>query len=335
MPKMEAASITQKISLSQIIDTGNIREREKYGPNEKGEYPEEIRQLAQSIKTTGQIQPVVVKLAGEVDGVKQYELIAGFRRRAAFEFLCKNGDDFSMINASIITGDKLIIQLVENIQREDLSAAERERAIFHLAENGLKQTEIAGQLSKSKSYVSIHLSAYKIRLFAEKAGIDLSGVETSTLGELLSIPETILAVILDELVHKGGTRREAKLLAETFKRKEAPPPEVSPAEPESPAPADTPEPPPATGGNLDPLADIPPEPPAAPPDEKQEPQTKPERKPLLGGKDKPEPTEADHRIIDVNDILTVIYDYMKKADEAEKETCKTLLALIHQRLDRA
>jgi ParB/RepB/Spo0J family partition protein len=331
MPKLEAASLTQKISLAQIIDTGNIREQKRYGPGEKGEYPEEIRELAESIKKNGQIQPVIVKEAGIVDGIKQFELIAGFRRRAAFQYLLSIGDDFNMINASIITGEKLIIQLVENIQREDLTAKELETAVYQLAESGKKQTEIASLLSKSKPWVSIHISAYKMRLAAETAGIDTKEIETTTLGELLGIPEHNLIPVIEELVRMGGTRAVANTLVKHFKGK-----------PETP-PAPVPEPAaPVESGPIDPLegqdnSD------KAPPDEPPPSAEPAPLKPFPAGRDdktpllkKPEERkEADHRVIDVNEILTVIYDYMNDAAEPLRvETCKDLIALIHERLDR-
>jgi ParB/RepB/Spo0J family partition protein len=347
MPKLEAASLTQKISLAQITDTGNIREREKYGPNEKGEYPEEIRELAESIKKNGQIQPVIVKDAGIVDGVKKFELIAGFRRRAAFEYLLSKGDDFNMINASIVTGEKLIIQLVENIQREDLTAKELEAAVFQLVESGKKQTEIASLLSKSKPWVSIHVSAHKMRLAAEKAGIDTREVETTTLGELLGIPEEFLIPIITRLVNMGGTRAVANGLVKQFKNSQAGNP------PQAPAPEPAAAPPiepslPVENGPLDPLegqetaGEPPPDveiPPAEPTPLKPSPAPADgDRTPLLK-KPELEPEErkeADHRIIDVNEILTVIYDYMNSAvDSLRVETCKDLMALIHERLDRA
>ena len=341
MPKLEAASITQKISLSQIIDNGNIRELKKYSPNGKGEYPVEIVELAQSIKQIGQIQPIVVKPAGEEGGIKRYEIIAGFRRRAAFQYLCSLGDDFQQIEANIKTGDKLIIQLVENIQREDLTAPEREKAIFQLAESGLKQNEIAAQLSKSKGFVSINISAWKIRAAAEKEGVDLSGVETSTLSELLSVPEEKLPDVLRELARLGGTRAAAAMLAAPFKKgKQAPPPE-KPAPPPENTPVDAPQ-----GPSKAPGGDIAPSLPEPPP----EPQTPPPVKPKKGDEPAPEPITADHRIIDVNIILTVILDYITREEKqlppgtpAEKnkwggvtkiEAAKDILALIHKELDR-
>lgn len=335
MPKIEAASMTIKISLAQIIDTGNIRDKNKYGPDEKGEYPKEIIELANSIMTVGQLQPVNVKLIAD-DDVKTYELIAGGRRRAAFQYLCSIGQDFTMIDAKVMTGEKLTIQLVENIQREDLTAPEREAAIYQLSENGMKQVEIAAQLSKNKGYVSINISAHKMRLAAEKEKIDLTGVETSTLAELLSVPDDELISVLRELVRLGGTRTAAGLLAEKYKKRNAPPPE-SPA-PAAPAVNEPPPEKPSDGNEPPPMK-------AGPPPEKPQETKKPdEPKPPQ----KPDRIEADHRVIDVNIILTVIYDYIKSiqktADSPERltgkalteiNTAETILALIHKKLDDA
>jgi len=339
MPKLESASLVQKISLAQIIDTGNIREKEKYGPNEKGEFPKEIIELANSIKTVGQLQPVILKLAGEVDKIKQYELIAGFRRRAAFQYLCSLGENYNMIDAIIVTGDKLTIQLVENIQREDLTASEREAAIFQLSENGMKQVEIAAQLSKNKSYVSINISAYKMRQAAQKESIDLSGIETSTLAELLSVPNADLISVLRELLRLGGTRSTANILAAKYKKGKdtAPPPQtpVNPSGVKEP-PSKIEEPDPLMGGDI--------------PIEPQEPKEPSKPKPPPP---QVEPVEVDHRVIDANIILTVIYDYIKDVEKfirddnlnatetlrtvrvSQIEAAKDILALIHKRLDNA
>ena len=327
MPKLEAESLTQKIGLDQIIDNGNIREKEKYGPNEKGDYPAEIMELAESIKSIGQLQPINVKLIGEVDGTKQFELIAGGRRRAAFQYLCSIGEDFSRIDAKITTGNKLTIQLVENIQREDLSASEREAAIFQLAESGLKQSEIAAQLSKPKAYVSIHISAFEMRQQAEKAEIDTSGIETSTFSELLSIPENDLIKVITDLVNFGGTRSIAKQLAKQYKKPAAPPDE----KPETPPEENIADIDPLAGENTLPGAS--PEPPPITPDENPPPVTPEKRRPLLGTKEE-EPIEAAHRVVDVNIILTIIFNYINKTAGERKEAAKDILAIIHKELDK-
>jgi len=336
MPKLETASLTIKISLAQITDSGNIREVEKYGPNEKGEFPPETIELAQSIKTVGQLQPINVKQTGEIDGVKCYELCAGFRRRAAFQYLVSIGEDYNQIEAKLVTGDKLTIQLVENIQRENLTAPEREAAIFQLAESGMKQNEIASRLSKNKSFVSINISAHKIRQAGIKAGIDLSGVETSTLAEFLSVPEKDLVDILNKLVHFGKTRAAAATLAAPYKKgKEMPPEPIAPPVENEPPPDVNP----PMGSKPKEKEPESPEPPAG------KAKIKPPGAPF-------EPIEADHRVIDVNIILTVIYEYIKTTEkqiapgetDAEKnkfgaltkiEAAKDILAFIHKRLDDA
>ena len=341
MPKMEAASLTMKISLAQIVDTGNIREVKTYGPDYKGEYPPEIIELAQSIKTVGQLQPVNVKMAVDNDGDKQYELIAGFRRRAAFQYLCSTGEDYNQIDARIVTGDKLTIQLIENIQREDLSAQEREKAISQLAESGMKQTEIAAQISKSKSFVSVNISAYKIRKKAFYAGIDLTGVETSTLAEFLSVPDDELLMLLKKLMDHGGTRAAASVLTARFKRgKETPPPEDTTTPDIAPVtPINKDEPP---SDDIDPLKDHDNNLTKAPP---KKPQPKPIKSPPPDD-DYDEPIEAEHREVDVNIVLTVIYDYIKQLENLKPETdmgktmmadkaeaAKDIMALILKRLD--
>lgn len=212
MPKLEPAGLTQKISLSQIIDTGNVRE----------DY-HDIAELAQSIKDNGLMQPVVVKRAGTTpDGIQQYELIAGHRRKKAHEYLCAKGDDFNMIDAVVKTGDKLTLQLIENIQRNDLTAAERENGLAEMLNSGVCQKEIAGKLSKSEQWVSKHLAAYKIRQFLNTQKIDTEKYETSTLNLFRTIPEPDLKTLIEKTESAGGTRAAAETVIREYKEKQNP-----------------------------------------------------------------------------------------------------------------
>ena len=207
MPKLEPTGLTQKISLSQIIDTGNVRE----------DY-QDIEELAQSIKDNGLMQPVVVKRAGlSVDGIQQYELIAGHRRKKAHEYLCSKGDDFNMVDAVIKTGNKLTLQLIENIQRSDLTAAERENGLAEMLNSGLSQKEIAVKLSKSEQWVSKHLAAYKIRQFLNKQKINTEKYETSTLSLFRTIPEYDLLDLIEKVETAGGTRAAAEVVIKSYK----------------------------------------------------------------------------------------------------------------------
>ena len=330
MPKMEAQSMTIKISLCDIIETGNIREKTKYSPNEKGEYPQEIIDLAMSIKTIGQLQPINVKIDGEKDGRKQYDIIAGNRRFYAHQYLVSIGEDFNQIAATITTGNKTAIQLVENIQREDLTAQERETAIFQLSESGMKQKEIAAQLSKNPAYVSINISAFKMRQKGQAAGIDLSAVETSTLSEFMNVPDDEIVSLLGDLVERGGTRVVANVLAARFKKGKETPPETPlktltnggdlPTRVLGKTGNDDESDPLMTGGEI----------PAEPPKKTQGKTTPPT--PRID-----EPIQAEHRQVDFNAMMTVIYDYIKKLekifDDAAKhkiEAAKNIIALLHK-----
>jgi ParB family transcriptional regulator, chromosome partitioning protein len=110
---------------------------------------EAVSGLAESIRAQGLIQPVVVRprLQGG------YELIAGERRwRAAREAgiesvpaVIRDADD----------RDSLLLGLVENVAREDLSAIEEGRAYaILLDEFGLSLAEVAERVGKSKPTVS-------------------------------------------------------------------------------------------------------------------------------------------------------------------------------------
>ena len=110
---------------------------------------EGVSGLAESIKAQGLIQPVVVRprLAGG------YELIAGERRwRAAREAgletvpaVVREADD----------RDTLLLGLVENVAREDLSPVEEARAYAMLLDEfALSLGEVAERVGKSKPTVS-------------------------------------------------------------------------------------------------------------------------------------------------------------------------------------
>lgn len=211
MPKIEPAGLTQKISLSQIIETGNVREDYR-----------DIEELAQSIKDNGLMQPIVVKRAGlSPDGIPQYELIAGNRRKRAFEYLCSKGDDFTMIDAVIKTGDKLSLQLIENIQRSDLTAAERENGVAEMLKTGITQREIAAKLAKSEQWVSKHLASHKIRTFLAQKNINTE-CETNILNMFRTIPENDLPALIAKTEQQGGTRTAAEKVLSAYKQNRNP-----------------------------------------------------------------------------------------------------------------
>jgi ParB family chromosome partitioning protein len=114
--------------------------------------PERLAELADSVRAHGLVQPVVVRPLG----LGRYELVAGERRwRAARQAglatvpaLVRETDD----------RDSLLVALVENVAREDLSPLEEARAYAVLQDEfALPLAEIAERVGRSKPSVSNRL----------------------------------------------------------------------------------------------------------------------------------------------------------------------------------
>lgn len=209
MPKLAPTGNTQKISLSQILTTGNVRDTYS-----------NIEELAQSIREHGLMQPLVVKRAEpSSDGIQQYELIAGHRRKKAFEYLCSQGEDFTLIDVIVKTGDKLALQLTENIQRDDLNAEERESGISKLADTGISQKEIAHKLSKSEAWISKQLAAHKIRQTLKSKNIDTKKFESGILNVFRTLEEKELIPAIKRLELIGVNRTNAEKLMQEYRSK--------------------------------------------------------------------------------------------------------------------
>jgi ParB family transcriptional regulator, chromosome partitioning protein len=114
-----------------------------------------LDQLAQSLRQWGQLQPVVVR---RVDASGDYELVCGERRWLAHQ---RAGLDMLWaVKWEATDQDALVLALVENLQRVNLSHAEKVAALDQLAElsnaHGLRQT--ARQLRVDPSWLSRQLA---------------------------------------------------------------------------------------------------------------------------------------------------------------------------------
>lgn len=126
-----------------------------------------LAELADSIRSQGVIQPIVVRPIG----VGQYEIIAGERRWRAAKLaglatvptVVRQLDDQSA----------LAIALIENIQRENLTAIEEARAIRQLADSfALTHEQVAQTLGRSREAVSNLLRLLKLELSVQESVLD-------------------------------------------------------------------------------------------------------------------------------------------------------------------
>ena len=109
---------------------------------------ESIGQLAESIKSDGIVQQIVVLDSG--DG---YEIVAGERRWRAAKLAGLR--TIPAIVRPVDEREALILALAENVAREDLNAVEEARAYAALSDElALNQTEIAKRVGKSRPAVA-------------------------------------------------------------------------------------------------------------------------------------------------------------------------------------
>jgi ParB family transcriptional regulator, chromosome partitioning protein len=134
-------SSTNKIDISKIYPN-------KKQPRKNFE-EKEIKELSESIKNQGLIQPIVIR---EAPG-GMYEIIAGERRWRACQLAGLHSVNCVVMNVD----DKNIYELalIENIQRENLNVVEEAKAYKNLIElNGIKNEELSKKIGKSTSHVS-------------------------------------------------------------------------------------------------------------------------------------------------------------------------------------
>ena len=176
---------------------------------------EQLKELADSIKTYGLLQPlVVVRKEREVETgtAVEYELISGERRLRA----CKEA---GILQAPVIIRKeppekiKLELALVENIQREDLNVVEKARAFKKLAEDfGMMHKDIAQKIGKSRVVVTntiriLNLPEEMQRAIAERR---ISEGHARPLLMLQDRPES-QQMLYKDIIYRGYSVREAEL----------------------------------------------------------------------------------------------------------------------------
>ena len=115
---------------------------------------DKLRELSESIKAHGLLQPIVVRRVES-----SFELLAGERRFRAAQLA-----DIDRLPALVRdVDDPLEIALIENLQREDLSPLEEAEALATLiARHGYSHREVAELLGKSRPYVSNTLALTRL-----------------------------------------------------------------------------------------------------------------------------------------------------------------------------
>ncbi len=122
--------------------------------------PERLRELSESIRQQGVVQPLVVRPRPSADG-GGYLLIAGERRWRAAQLA---GLKSVPVVVKDVSGAKAFeLTLVENLQREDLNPIEEAEAFQRLiAEHGHTQEQLAERVGKDRTTISNSLRLLKL-----------------------------------------------------------------------------------------------------------------------------------------------------------------------------
>jgi ParB family chromosome partitioning protein len=196
---------TVRLSIDQIREGANVRT----------EYSG-IEELAESIKSKGQIAPVIVAPAGEEGGVPVYDLISGHRRFRAFRLLCEQGEDFRMIEAKVKSCDREIIQLVENIQRENIAPKDLAEGIKAMLARGMSKSEVARELNKGLTFVTDAVAGAGVIESAAAAGVAAGNMPLRAAAQLRTLPKEQRAAALREALRRGGTVKAAEAVRKEF-----------------------------------------------------------------------------------------------------------------------
>jgi ParB family chromosome partitioning protein len=165
----------------------------------------ELRELADSIREHGIIQPILVEDAG--DGT--YTIIAGERRCRAARLA--GLDEVPALIRDYSAEKRIIVSLIENIQRSNLNPLEEAAAYQQLVTlTGLSQDEAAARVGKSRSAVANALRLLKLPENIRKS------LETGTISP--GHARAILAVtdrrkqslLFEEILASGLSVREAE-----------------------------------------------------------------------------------------------------------------------------
>lgn len=156
LEKKQTAEEVVKIPIDKIIPN-------RYQPRSIFD-EEKIEELSRTIHTHGVIQPIVVRPFGD----EQYEIIAGERRYRAMKKL--EWTEVPAIVRELNDKETASIALIENLQREELTAIEEALAYQQLIElHSLTQEALAQRLGKGQSTVANKLRLLKLPQVVQEA----------------------------------------------------------------------------------------------------------------------------------------------------------------------
>ncbi len=168
-----------------------------------------LEELSKSIRRTGILQPVLVTNEGG-----RFRIVAGERRVRAAR-LAGLSEVPVIVREGVTDRDQLLFALVENVQRQDLTALEEAEAYRHLKDDfSLTQEDVAERVGKDRTTVANALRLLKLPA-AVRAALEEGALTAGHARALLALPSAgDQEQLAKEVVRRGLSVRatEARVL---------------------------------------------------------------------------------------------------------------------------
>jgi ParB family chromosome partitioning protein len=165
-----AARATHKLPIA-FLRPNKLQPRKRFSP-------EELNDLADSVREKGVLQPILVRpVRGEANA---YEIVAGERRWRAAQMAQLH--EVPVVVRDMGDSESLEIAIIENVQRSDLNSIEEAAAYYELMERfKFTQEKVAKEVGKSRSHIANTL-------------------------RLLTLPEAVRALVREGTLTAGHAR---------------------------------------------------------------------------------------------------------------------------------
>ena len=196
---------TNKISINNLT-------RNKFQPR-KNFSKESLEELANSIRESGVIQPIIVRPSESFEG--KFEIIAGERRWLASQNAGLHEVPVVVLNVDDVKS--LEFSIIENVQRQDLDPIEEARGYQKLIDNfNYNHDKLSKFIGKSRSYIANSLRLLSLQeeilLMVEQGNLSAGHART-----LIGLQNSV--ELAKKIIQKKLSVRQAEVLARQFKNK--------------------------------------------------------------------------------------------------------------------
>ena len=169
-----------------------------------------LTELADSIRTHGVVQPIVVRETPAGD----YELIAGERRWRAAQMA--GLDVIPSVVRRVADEIALVVGLIENIQRENLNPVEEANGLRRLLDEfGLTHQQVADSVGRSRAAVSNLLRLLNLDP-AVRAHLENGRLEAGHARAILSLPREQQLAAADTVIQQRLSVRQTEQLVRRY-----------------------------------------------------------------------------------------------------------------------